>query len=212
MKTNHGEEFIRKEIYDEIDMRYPINLTDIDEIADQYGVDAEDVKNILQSYKIDKAKEKNERLTNHIKDVLHDMNLSVDKPLPTFEDFYKKFKPLYNHDGEFDEKEVKNKFKEMTTDPKQLKLFEIRNNVRKLMSEMYYISPNQLLSQITEEKSEKAEKNLFDFIKEVEDLGNDRGCFKTDTLDSSKLKKAFAVLALEMNNFWHDNLKDEFKK
>ena len=43
-------------------------------------------------------------------------------------------------------------------------------------------------------------------------LGKYKNCFKEDILSNSKIKKAFATLVLEMNNFWHDNLKDEFKK
>jgi hypothetical protein len=127
---------LKYELRREIKMRYPLETDEIIELADLYGTNKEMVVHAIDDYEKEKAKEKDEYLTGYVKDVLHNMDLSVEKPSPTFEEFYKAFEDMYGiSDDEFTKNDIQKKFLELTTDKKQLKLFEIRSVVRKLISE-----------------------------------------------------------------------------
>ena len=138
LNTAHGQEFKRQEIWDEIDMIYPIrSSSEIGDIANRIGADEEDVMNVLQSYESKKAEEKDSSLKEYVKDVLSDyFPSSVDKRLPTFEEFYNKFKS-FSYDEKFSPEEVKMKFEELTKDPNQLSLFEVRKKIRNIIFEEF---------------------------------------------------------------------------
>lgn len=135
INTPHGQEFIKKEIETQLDMRYPVNASDVSEIANEYGVQPEEVLGVLEAYLMKKEKQKDEDLTTYVADILHDyFPSSVEKRLPTFEEFYNKFKS-FSYDEEFSPKEVKEKFIKLTTDPNQLSLFEVRRQIKKIIWE-----------------------------------------------------------------------------
>lgn len=140
-------EVLKAELRKEIEMRYPLSHDEIIEIADLYGTTEEIVVHAINDYEIEKEKEQDEDLTDYVKNVLHNMDLSIDEPTPTFEEFYKAFEKMYGVEDEYITKaNLKNKFEELTTDPKQLKLFEIRSIVRKMISEQ--LDSNSLFSTI----------------------------------------------------------------
>lgn len=138
INTPHGQEFMKKEIWDEIDMLYPIRSAgEISDIANKFGVDDEDVLNILQSYELKKGKEKEEELNSDVEYFLHNnFDLSVDKRLPTFEEFFKKFNKAYSEE-EYKPSDVKIAFDKLTKDPNQLSLFEFRKRVNKMLKEVF---------------------------------------------------------------------------
>jgi hypothetical protein len=125
------------QIEQEVIMRYPLTSSDIIDIANLCSVDEERVLGILQAYEQKKAKEKDESLTDYVQDVLNsDFVISVDKNLPTFDEFWKKFNS-YRYDEDFSIEEVKNKFLQLTSDPKQLSLFEIRKKINRIITEEF---------------------------------------------------------------------------
>lgn len=127
---------LKDELRREIEMRYPLETDEIQELAYLYGATEEMVLRAIDDYEKDKAKEKDEYLTYDVKNVFFNMDLPLEKPLPTAEEFYKEFKKEYgDHEGEYTEQEIKKKFLELTTNKNQLKLFEIRMKVRKVIQE-----------------------------------------------------------------------------
>lgn len=137
IKTPHAKSFIQKELEREIEMRYPLETNEIIELADLYGTDEESVVWVINKYEEKKHKEKEEDLTQFVKETLHNMNLSVDKPFPSFEEFYKKYEELFGGEDDYLIKnDLKKKFEELISNPKQLKLFEIRSVIRKFLFEV----------------------------------------------------------------------------
>ncbi len=127
---------LKSELKREIEMRYPLETYEVLELADLYGATEEAIINAVQEFEQEKSKEKDEDLAGYIKDVLHNMDLSVENPSPTFDEFYKKFEEMYGgYDDEFTKDDIQKKFDEITSDKKQLKLFEIRSVVRKMIYE-----------------------------------------------------------------------------
>jgi len=129
-------EVLKKELRGEIEMRYPLSPNEIIELADLYGTTEEIVVHAINDFEVEKEKEQDEDLTGYVKNVLHNMDLSADKPMPTFDEFYKKFEEMYGGEDENITKyDLNKKFEQLTSDPKQMKLFEIRSVVRKMISE-----------------------------------------------------------------------------
>ena len=126
------EENKKHDIRQAVEMEYPLSTDEIINIANAHGVEPEYVANVANEYSSEKAKEKDESLTGYVNDVLHEFNLAVDKRLPTFEEFYKKFNK-FHYDENFSPEEVKKKFEQLTQDPNQLRLFEVRKRIRKVI-------------------------------------------------------------------------------
>ena len=142
INTQHGQNFVREEIKNALMNWYPdVDNDVINDIANEYSVDFEDVLNIYESLKIEKDKERFEELKNDVKDCLKDnfnqfSSTSVNTKAPLFPVFYEKFKKLY-FDSNYKEDDVKRAFIELTQDPDQLNLFEIRKMIRKVIIETY---------------------------------------------------------------------------
>ena len=136
-KKQLGQEFIRKGIWDAIDMIYPVRgAEDVQKIASECHVDEEQVLDVLQDYESQKSKTRNEDLTYDVEYVLNSFDLSVDKRLPSFDEFYSRFEKE-GSDADFSREEVKAKFEELTKDKNQLKLFEVRAKIRKVILKLF---------------------------------------------------------------------------
>ena len=154
IKTGHGQKFMRQEIWNAIDMLYPVDASDILDISNQYGVDTEDVINVLQSYKMEKDSGKMEEATQDVKDCLTDYfqqfsSNSVNIKPPLFNVFYKKFSQLYS-ESDYSENLIKKIFIKLTQDPNQLSmdLSEVRQRIRNILFEALTTSQQDLLTTI----------------------------------------------------------------
>lgn len=130
------EENKKHDVRQAVEMGYPLATSEIFDLANEQNVDVEYVMNVIQEYEAEKSNTKDEALTEYVKDTLHELNLAVDKRLPTFEEFYAKFK-RFSYDENFSPEEVKKKFDQLTQDPNQLNLFEVRKRIRKVIMEVF---------------------------------------------------------------------------
>ena len=140
INTTHGQNFMNKEITDALLKWYPdVDESTINDIASEYSVDFQDVLEIYQAIKIEKDKEHFEELKTDVKNCLKEYfnqfsSTSVNNKLPLFSDFYQKFSRLYSEEN-YKEEDVKKAFIELTEDPNQTSLFEIRKKIRNIIME-----------------------------------------------------------------------------
>lgn len=164
---------LNSELRGEIEMRYPLDANEIIELADLYGTTEEFVFNFVQEFEKEREEQKSQDLTEYVKDVLHNMNLSIDKPSPTFDEFYIAFEKMYGAEDEhFSKDEVEKKFLELTTDKMQMKLFEIRSVIRSIIKEEVGVPTREDINE-TRQIARKlileqfGEKSLYDTLQKA---------------------------------------------
>ena len=151
-----------KEVYDEIDMRmrptdFELPFHEINDIAEMYDVDFEDVLNIMVSYVSERDGKKVKALKN---DVSYVLDAEFKNTTPSFLEFYSKFSEQ-KFDNEYEKDQVEQVFKELTIDPDQLKLFEVRKMIKNILKEY---DTYQMDYEPRIREGVKSKNNIFDVL------------------------------------------------
>jgi hypothetical protein len=146
MKAPENLKYPETEIWEKVDLIYPLTQDEISDLEQFY--DLETIMNVISLYEQERAKKKEEELFYDIKYTLENgfgfyFNKPSEVEIPDFKIFYEEFLED-NPDSGYNKEEVEEKFKKMTTDPRQLKLFEIRNVVRKIIKEAFVDEKGEL--------------------------------------------------------------------
>lgn len=172
MKAPENLKYPETEIWERVDLIYPLTQDEISDLEQFY--DLEKIMNVIQMYEAEKAKKKSKELYYDIKYTLENnfdfyFNKPSDVELPDFKTFYDAFlkEEFYN---EYTKSEVEKKFIEMTTDPNQMKLFEIRKVIRNIIKEAFVDETGELkdfeLDFDDEDFSDLDLKEIFELLKD----------------------------------------------
>lgn len=128
--SSEGNEDVRQEVYDELDMRYSpsgkrIPYDEINDVAETYGMDIEDVAQIASQVISDNLNSDDEELIDILKEFekkLQDSNVNIQNY--DFNTLFEVMDNEYSISGEWSKEEVKKAWDKLTKDPNQLNIFK----------------------------------------------------------------------------------------